>query len=169
MTSKHILKLCTEAKALRVTIPERVSFPDSSAEAVFIFNRVRTLADALPVPASDSEEKEVQVFVKSIIRESDHSTVFLAHLRGVPVVLKCCYNVEYYKDFKQEAKIYEARLGDLQGSIVPTFFGYYRAVDKKYGPYSLLLLEHCGERITREFRALDIKVRYVCCSLTLSR
>lgn len=153
----RILESCTEAKTLRVIIPEELSHPDSfdKDSGAFVFTR------AYPNTPASTAENEVQILVKSVIHESNHSTVYLGLLKSVQVVVKCCYDVEFYKEFKQEAKIYEKRLGGLQGDIVPAFFGYYRSLDDEYGPYSLLLLEYCGERISRSFHDLDRGKRYV--------
>lgn len=54
--------------------------------------------------------------------------------------------------------MYKKRLQELQGSVVSVCFGYYLAVDDLYGPYSVLLLEYCGENLPVLFE--DLKVEH---------
>lgn len=68
-----------------------------------------------------------------------------------------CYNTDFYKDFRKEARVYKKRLQELQGTVVPVCFGYYLAVDDLYGPYSVLLLEYCGESLTVLFEDLRVE------------
>lgn len=154
--SRRILNLCAESSALLVTIPdEKNNLKDPPDD--FVFNRVNIEPDA----TSSSADKQVHVTVKKTIHESDHSTVYLGDIEGQRVVLKCCYNMEYYNDFYVEARVYKKRLEELQGRVVPVFFGYYLAVDEEYGPYSLLLLEYCGRSLKTIFQDLEAVERYV--------
>lgn len=50
-------------------------------------------------------------------------------MQGVPDILKCCYNIDFYKDFRLEDQVYKNHLHELQSSVVPVCFGYYLAVD----------------------------------------
>lgn len=81
-------------------------------------------------------------------------------MQGVPDILKCCYNIDFYKDFRLEDQVYKNHLHELQSSVVPVCFGYYLAVDDLYEPYSLLLLEYCGGNLSKCFEVLEVKDRY---------
>lgn len=155
-SSRYIYYLTAQASTLRVTIPDKIG-EDSPKQDVFAFDRINIETDDV-VPGTG---KEVHVIVKRVIHDTDHSTVYLGLLNGVYVVLKCCYNTDFYKDFRKEARVYKKRLQELQGSVVPVCFGYYLAVDDLYGPYSVLLLEYCGESLPDLFEDLKTEQKYV--------
>lgn len=157
--SNLILEQCMQANSLLLTIPDKKANENDE----FFFNRVHIDAE----PAPSAAEKQVHVIVKGVLRESDHSTVYLGEITGIRVVIKCCYNMRYTRDFHIEARVYKKRLEELQGRVVPVFFGYYLAIDEECGPYSFLLLEYCGRRLTTEFEDLEIEERYVITPLVL--
>lgn len=155
-SSRNIYYLTARASSLRVTIPRKVG-EDTSKKDDFVFNRIDVETDDV-VPSTG---KEAHVVVKRVIHDTDHSTVYLGLLNGGYVVLKCCYNIDFYKDFRMEARVYKKRLQELQGTVVPVCFGYYLAVDDLYGPYSVLLLEYCGESLPVLFEDLKVEHKYV--------
>lgn len=150
--SEHTLSQCMQASTLLLTIPDLKAKENDE----FFFRRVNIDVE----PASSSSDKQVHVTVICVLHDSDHSTVYLGEIEGQKVALKCCYNMEYSRDFHIEARVYKKRLEELQGRVVPVFFGYYLAVDEEFGPYSLLLLEYCGRRLTTVFEELAVDERY---------
>lgn len=151
--AKQVFLHCARASTLLVTIPDEHGGDGDD----FVFNRV--LIDTEPTYLK--ADKQIHVTVKHTIHESDHSTVYLGVIKGKHVVLKCCYNTRYSRDFLIEARVYKKRLEELQGRVVPVCFGYYLGTDEECGPYSLLLLEYCGQSLTTLFEDLNTVKRYV--------
>lgn len=114
-----------QAKILRVTIPAKSQMPVSV---------MSTYSIELTRDDSDSERRFHHVFGRRVIHTNDQSTVFLGTFQEVHVLLKYCYNAKFFRDFKQEVRVYKARLGGLQEEVV--LFRYYLAEDELYGPYS---------------------------------
>lgn len=154
---QHILSLCSRTNTLRVTFPDKSG--DASELDDFYFNRAKEESIAI------STDEEVHVVVQKTIHDRDHSTVYLGLLGNVAVALKGCYNPTFYKDMKKEARAYRTCLRALQGRVVPTYFGYYKAVDQEFGPHCLILMEFCGESVETIFEDLD---RQEQCALILS-
>lgn len=48
--------------------------------------------------------------MKTVIRDTNHSTDYLGLVQGVLVILKCCYNIDFYKDVRLEAQVYKNHL-----------------------------------------------------------
>lgn len=156
-TSKCIYYHCAQASTLRVTIPNRIEgTPSDEGSDDFLFERVDVeTEDTVP-----STGREAHVVVKTVIRDTNHSTVYLGLVQGIPVILKCCYDIDFYKDDRLEVQVYKNHLQELQGSVVPVCFSYYLAIDELYGPYSLLLLQCCGGNLSKCFEDLEVKDRY---------
>lgn len=142
-----ILSLCSRTNKLRVTFPDKSG--DVSELDDFYFNRTKEESVAI------STDEVVHVVVQKAIHDKDHSTVYLGLLDNIAVALKGCYNPTFYKDMKKEARAYRKRLRALQGRIVPTYFGYYKAEDQEFGPHCLILMEYCGESVETIFEDLD--------------
>ena len=94
-------------------------------------------------------------YIEKVIHETSHSTVFLSKINGFSVVVKCCDEGKFFNDFRKESNVYQKYLRNLQGFVVPRFFGYYEALDEEYGPYSCLILEYCGTTVHDLFERLD--------------
>lgn len=127
--------------------PREVS--DASERDVYIFNRINPRR----LGQRTTTRRFHHVFGRRVIHTNDQSTVFLGTFQEVHVLLKYCYNTKFFRDFKQEARVYKARLGGLQEEVV--LFRYYLAEDELYGPYSLLPLGYRRGSLTRPCSGME--------------
>lgn len=161
-TTKPIYLHCARASSLLLTIPNKFGEVSPEHDYKFVYNRVNIDID----PTSTTSSKQIRVTVKGVIHDTDYSTVYLGVVKGHLVILKCCYNTKYRRDFDVEAQVYKRHLEELQGRVVPVCFGYYQTVDEEEcGPSSLLLLEYCGQGLDTIFE--DMKAKEQCVVLVL--
>ncbi|TFY63642.1 hypothetical protein EVG20_g6228 [Dentipellis fragilis] len=100
---------------------------------------------------------------------SCNSVVYQGTLRisGVPMdVNAVCKLVENDNDLaaqmENESDIYNTQLRDLQGDVVPTFYGFYKGSYECSGRtinFSCIVLDYCGTPPQEEFPALPIALR----------
>lgn len=150
--AKRVFLHCARASTLLITIPDE----HGGDSADFVFDRVLIDTD----PTYLKADKQIHVTVKQTIHESDRSIVYLGAIKGKLVVLKCCYCMGCSRDIEIEVRVYKKRLGELQGRIVSVCYGYYLGKEENRGPYSLLLLEYCGQSLSTLFEDLSIEKRY---------
>ena len=114
----------------------------------------------------------VRVLLKSIILSGPdgNSQIFRAELRAVAdgqlsdqgrdVVCKVAYGQRQIEVLQKEAELYNTKLRDLQGTVVPLMHGCY-VDDTDDGPTGVLVLQYCGVPLTYELRYYSVAIRYV--------
>ena len=75
-----------------------------------------------------------------------------------PLVFKVAAGNSALKRLEHEADIYASKLKDLQGKVVPRYFGMYKG-RSDYGNVGVMVLEHCGEALSQELNQCDPHVR----------
>ena len=106
-----------------------------------------------------------EVTLKRLIAETDQTVVYEATFDGNDVVMKFGFDQERRDVLKREAKLYRRKLRDLQGTVIPIFYGYYfgRMKEKVYDyperDMACIVLENCGNRLP-SFDCLSYDQRY---------
>ena len=106
-----------------------------------------------------------EVTLKRLIAETDQTVVYEATFDGKDVVMKFGFDQERRDALKREAQIYRGKLRDLQGTVIPIFYGYYfgRMREKVYEyqerDMACIVLENCGNRLP-SFDCLSYDQRY---------
>ncbi len=98
-----------------------------------------------------------------------NSQVFRAELRIVAngrlteqrreVVCKVAYGERQIEILRKEADLYNTKLRDLQGRVVPFMYGCY-IDDTEEGPTGVLVLQYCGVALTHELKYYTVTIRY---------
>ena len=105
------------------------------------------------------------VTLKRLIAKTDRTVVYKATFDGKNVVMKFGFDQERRDALKREAKLYRGKLRDLQGTVIPIFYGYYfgRMREKVYDyperDMACIVLENCGNRLP-SFDCLSYDQRY---------
>ncbi|KAF8067876.1 hypothetical protein FPV67DRAFT_1494039 [Lyophyllum atratum] len=98
-----------------------------------------------------------------LLHHNDHSTVYAAILThdNSRVVLKLSLGWESLEDLKREANHYELQLKDVQGDIVPRYYGMYEGTCTSHSSRKIgcLVLEYCGKHVIGLFRDLPLDER----------
>ncbi|KAF8058189.1 hypothetical protein FPV67DRAFT_1676445 [Lyophyllum atratum] len=101
----------------------------------------------------------------ALLHRNDHrrSTIYAAtldHDRS-RVVLKLGLDLQSVEDLTQEANHYVIALKDLQGTVVPRFYGFYegRCANHSRRRVGCLVLEYCGEPLVGKFKDLPLDER----------
>ena len=106
-----------------------------------------------------------EVTLKRLIAKTDRTVVYKATFDGKNVVMKFGFDQERRDALKREAKLYRRKLRDLQGTVIPIFYGYYfgRMREKVYDyperDMACIVLENCGNRLP-SFDCLSYDQRY---------
>ena len=106
-----------------------------------------------------------EVTLKRLIAETDRTVVYEATFDRKDVVMKFGFDQERRDALKREAQIYRGKLRDLQGTVIPIFYGYYFGrMKKKVYDYperdmACIVLENCGEELP-SFDCLSYDQRY---------
>ena len=106
-----------------------------------------------------------EVTLTRLIAETDRTVVYEATFDGKDVVMKFGFDQERRDALKREAQIYRRELRDLQGTVIPIFYGYYfgRMKEKVYDyperDMACIVLENCGNRLP-SFDCLSYDQRY---------
>ena len=106
-----------------------------------------------------------EVTLKRLIAETDRTVVYEATFDRKDVVMKFGFDQERRDALKREAKLYRRKLRDLQGTVIPIFYGYYfgRMREKVYEyqerDMACIVLENCGNRLP-SFDCLSYDQRY---------
>ena len=106
-----------------------------------------------------------EVTLTRLIAETDQTVVYEATFDGKDVVMKFGFDQERRDALKREAKVYRGKLRDLQGTVIPIFYGYYFGrMKKKVYDYperdmACIVLENCGEELP-SFDCLSYYQRY---------
>ena len=148
----------SDIKALPTVDMQRLRLAISSDPQDYSPSRDDYLFKRIPVYGEvDASFKDGELYlrVEKVIHETSHSTVFLSKINDFSVVVKCCDEGKFFDDFRKEANVYQRYLRDLQGFVVPRFFGYYEELDEEYGPFSCLILEYCGTTVHDIFERLE--------------
>ncbi|KAF8057498.1 hypothetical protein FPV67DRAFT_1430157 [Lyophyllum atratum] len=97
-----------------------------------------------------------------MIHATDHSVVYRACLGDEleAVVLKFSVDDESIADLRREATAYTSVLKDLQGSVIPSFYGIYHGTCSHGIDVSCIVLQDCGDSIKTKFRELPIEERH---------
>ncbi|KAF9479118.1 hypothetical protein BDN70DRAFT_834830 [Pholiota conissans] len=74
------------------------------------------------------------------------------------VVLKFAMRSDLISDLVEETEMYLGPLEPLQGSAVPRFYGLYTGTENDQD-IACLVLEYCGESITKRFSLLPMNLR----------
>ena len=105
------------------------------------------------------------VTLTSLIAKSNRTAVYEATFDGKNVVMKFGFDQKRRDALKREAKVYRGKLRDLQGTVIPIFYGYYFGrMKKKVYDYperdmACIVLENCGEELP-SFDCLSYDQRY---------
>ena len=105
------------------------------------------------------------VTLTRLIAKSNRTAVYEATFDGKDVVMKFGFDQERRDALKREAQIYRGKLRDLQGTVIPIFYGYYfgRMREKVYEyqerDMACIVLENCGNRLP-SFDCLSYDQRY---------
>ncbi len=111
-----------------------------------------------------------RAFLQTLISAgSDGNTqVFRAELRIVAngrlteqrreVVCKVAYGERQIEILRKEADLYNTKLRDLQGRVVPLMYGCY-IDDTDEGPTGVLILQYCGVALTYELKYYALTIR----------
>ena len=105
------------------------------------------------------------VTLTRLIAETHRTAVYEAAFDGKDVVMKFGFDQERRDALKREAKLYRRKLRDLQGTVIPIFYGYYfgRMREKVYEyqerDMACIVLENCGNRLP-SFDCLSYDQRY---------
>lgn len=75
------------------------------------------------------------------------------------VALKFALRDDFIDDLKKEAVVYNNLLVQLQGTVVPKYYGFYTGLDEDGQPVACLMLEHYGECLQRQFEDLPLDTR----------
>ncbi|RDX41267.1 hypothetical protein OH76DRAFT_246790 [Lentinus brumalis] len=112
-----------------------------------------------------------RAFLQTLISAgSDGNTqVFRAELRIVAngrlteqrreVVCKVAYGEHQIEILRKEADLYNTKLRNLQGRVVPFMYGCY-IDDTEEGPTGVLVLQYCGVALTYELKYYALTIRY---------
>ena len=106
-----------------------------------------------------------EVTLKRLIAKTDRTVVYKATFDGKNVVMKFGFDQKRRDALKREAKVYRGKLRDLQGTVIPIFYGYYFGrMKKKVYDYperdmACIVLENCGEELP-SFDCLSYDQRY---------
>ena len=106
-----------------------------------------------------------EVTLKRLIAKTHRTVVYKATFDGKNVVMKFGFDQERRDALKREAKLYRGKLRDLQGTVIPIFYGYYfgRMREKVYEyqerDMACIVLENCGNRLP-SFDCLSYDQRY---------
>lgn len=97
-------------------------------------------------------EQAIQLKFVKVIQDGPVD-VWHAKMDGKSVVAKLVriyvsdsLNQQAIDNLKKESEFYKAELRELQGIVVPRFFGFYTGYDRVA---TCMILEHCGETPTR--------------------
>ena len=105
------------------------------------------------------------VTLTRLIAKSNRTAVYEATFDGKNVVMKFGFDQKRRDALKREAKVYRGKLRDLQGTVIPIFYGYYFGrMKKKVYDYperdmACIVLENCGEELP-SFDCLSYDQRY---------
>ncbi|RPD70707.1 hypothetical protein L226DRAFT_574597 [Lentinus tigrinus ALCF2SS1-7] len=160
--------------------PQHFAFPDTddsdsgSSRPASPSESSGSLSDSCyslkPYIPDRSVEDPVRAFLAKLISESSdgNSQVFRAELRVVTkagltdnrrrVVCKVAYG-ERQVEVLQEADLYNTKLLDLQGKVVPVMYGCYIDVTDE-GPTGVLILQYCGVPLTYELTNYELTVKH---------
>lgn len=101
------------------------------------------------------------------LHEGNHTTVFRGELSAedgsmdpLDVVIKIDIDKSHTKSLIREARWYTTKLDDLQGHVIPIYYGLYQAKFEARN-VTCLVLQYCGEPINNWFKRLDKKFKYV--------
>ena len=106
-----------------------------------------------------------EVTLTRLIAKSNRTAVYEATFDGKNVVMKFGFDQKRRDALKREAKVYRGKLRDLQGTVIPIFYGYYFGrMKKKVYDYperdmACIVLEKCGEELP-SFDCLSYDQRY---------
>lgn len=101
------------------------------------------------------------------IYTGNHTTVFRGQLAAedgsmdpVDAIIKIDMFDPHPEGLINEAKFYTKKLNDLQGLVIPLYYGIYQAI---FGSDNVtcLVLQYCGKPVKELFRDLDLKFKYV--------
>ncbi|RPD55418.1 hypothetical protein L226DRAFT_616047 [Lentinus tigrinus ALCF2SS1-7] len=118
-----------------------------------------------------SVKDPVRAFLVKLVSEASdgNSQVFRADLRAVTkagltddrrgVVCKVAYGECQVEILQKEADLYNTKLLDLQGKVVPVMRGCYVDVTDD-GPTGVLILQYCGVPLTYELKNYALTVRH---------
>ncbi|KII85390.1 hypothetical protein PLICRDRAFT_700923 [Plicaturopsis crispa FD-325 SS-3] len=101
--------------------------------------------------------------VRSTISSNNHSSVYRASIGSQIYVIKLsAHNKPWLRvndpslpDLETEANNYRTKLYDLQGTIVPVFYGLFKGENRLNHKIGCMVLEDCGDSVDRNFYELD--------------
>lgn len=117
--------------------------------------------DALPEYRTDNLNTTKLTFDKAKkLYTKNHTTVFrgeltvAGYMKPMDVVIKIDIFDPHSESLINEAKLYTTKLHDLQGIVVPLYYGIYHA---KFGSNDVtcLVLQYCGRPVKNLFTKLD--------------
>ncbi|KII85416.1 hypothetical protein PLICRDRAFT_126242 [Plicaturopsis crispa FD-325 SS-3] len=89
--------------------------------------------------------------VSSTIQDNMHCKVYRASINGHDVVIKLSVphrkDPRSFADLEMEGKVYSDSLRDLQGTVIPRSYGFYRGSDASRRKICCLVMEDCGDPV----------------------
>ncbi|KII85341.1 hypothetical protein PLICRDRAFT_178430 [Plicaturopsis crispa FD-325 SS-3] len=138
----------------------RVEFPRNSNRSTVTLDRVVDAEEGV-ARRKPRTTTVATATVQSSISITNHSKVYRAMMANQAVVLKFSvpnkldrFDKRSSLDIEDEARAYRGKLQTLQGTVVPRFFGYFKAETQLKREIGCLVLEDCGERVGGSFLAL---------------
>ncbi|KII85392.1 hypothetical protein PLICRDRAFT_700925 [Plicaturopsis crispa FD-325 SS-3] len=131
------------------------------AQLRIVFPPEDNIGEYLLTNAGNPPNKKTGVaIVSSTISSNDHSAVYRASIGSRVYVLKLsAHNQRWLRvslpDLETEAKNYQTKLYDLQGTIVPVFYGLFKGDNKIDHKIGCIVLEDCGDSVDRNFYELE--------------
>ena len=114
-------------------------------------------ATILGVPFTTAGSGQRLSFHCFALLHEGNSTVYKGVIEGVEVVCKLVRE-DYMPRIEHEANVYATKLKDLQGDVVPRFFGLFKGSDA-LGSLACLLLEYRGTAHNGALSKVHIEIR----------
>lgn len=100
-----------------------------------------------PVHIAQPEEHPLHVKPACVTFSSvlqDNSLASLEHISQKKVFIKWARGREDVDKFRTEANIYDTYLQDLQGTVVPEFYGFFNVRGAMHCQVGCLIMEYCA-------------------------
>ncbi|KAH8111279.1 hypothetical protein DFH11DRAFT_626465 [Phellopilus nigrolimitatus] len=140
--------------SLRVTLPARLD--------LYVKGRAELYLLGAPDLTSASQGA-LHATVTSKIRAGYHTAIYRAILATqgdeTNVVLKFYLEENSIADLKREAAVYTGQLRDLQGVVIPRYYGLYVGGNEGECGFACIVLEDCGECLKDLFEKHSIEER----------
>lgn len=119
----------------------RIEYPEGDPITLRNIKRSRSVTSAPLATAT----------IESAIQKTGYRCVYRASIDGQDVVIKVSVpnrrDARSFDDLEAEGKVYGNALRDLQGTVIPRSYGFYRGSDASRRKVCCLVLEDCGDTV----------------------